>query len=37
VLPLKAQLLCNSGVEVAELDDLRQRLGGLLERLMVLP
>jgi len=36
VLPLKAQLLCNSGVEVAELDDLRQRLGGLLERLMAL-
>lgn len=37
VLPLKAQLLCGSGVEMAELDDLRERLGGLLERLMVLP
>jgi MarR family transcriptional regulator, organic hydroperoxide resistance regulator len=37
VLPLKAQLLCDSGVAAAELDDLRQRLGGLLERLMALP
>lgn len=37
VLPLKAQLLCDSGVDAGELDDLRQRLGGLLERLMVLP
>jgi DNA-binding MarR family transcriptional regulator len=37
VLPLKAQLLCDSGVAVGELDDLRQRLGGLLERLMTLP
>jgi MarR family transcriptional regulator, organic hydroperoxide resistance regulator len=37
VLPLKERLLCGSGVEPGELDDLRQRLGGLLERLMALP
>lgn len=37
VLPLKAQLLCDSGAELAELDELRQRLAGLLERLMALP
>lgn len=37
VLPLKEQLLCDSGMNALELDDLRQRLGGLLERLMVLP
>ncbi len=37
VLPLKAQLLCDSGASLAELEELRQRLAGLLERLMALP
>lgn len=34
VLPLKAQLLCEQGVDVDELTELRDRLGGLLERFM---
>ncbi|MBX9913290.1 MAG: MarR family transcriptional regulator [Pseudomonadaceae bacterium] len=37
VLPLKAQLLCDSGAAVAELDGLRERLDALLERLTYLP
>jgi DNA-binding MarR family transcriptional regulator len=37
VLPAKEQLLCDSGIDTAELEDLRQRLAGLLERLMALP
>lgn len=37
VLPLKAQLLCDSGASLGELEELQQRLAGLLERLMALP
>jgi DNA-binding MarR family transcriptional regulator len=36
VMPLKAELLCESGVAPDELDELRSRLGGLLDRLMKL-
>ncbi|MCY1285776.1 Organic hydroperoxide resistance transcriptional regulator [compost metagenome] len=34
VVPLKGQLLCDSGIELAELRELRGTLGGLLERLL---
>lgn len=34
VLPLKEQLLCDSGASLGELEALRQGLAGLLERLM---
>jgi DNA-binding MarR family transcriptional regulator len=37
VLPLKAQLLCDSGASLAELEALRLGVGDLLERLMALP
>lgn len=37
VLPLKHQLLCDSGVGAEELDGLRDSLGSLLQRLMALP
>ncbi|MBU3056038.1 MarR family winged helix-turn-helix transcriptional regulator [Pseudomonas indica] len=33
--PLKARLLCESGMDLAEIEELRERLGGLLARLMV--
>ncbi len=36
VLPLKNQLLCDSGVAADELDGLRDSLGSLLQRLMAL-
>lgn len=36
VLPLKSRLLCDSGFELSELDDLRHSLGGLLARLTAL-
>ncbi|PAU58593.1 MarR family transcriptional regulator [Pseudomonas sp. PIC25] len=32
--PLKARLLCESGMDMAEIEELRERLGGLLARLM---
>ncbi len=34
VLPLKTQLLCSSGLNLGELDELRGRIGDLLDRLM---
>lgn len=37
VLPLKNQLLCDSGMAPQELDGLRDNLGSLLGRLMALP
>ncbi|MGL4317597.1 MAG: MarR family winged helix-turn-helix transcriptional regulator [Pseudomonas sp.] len=37
VLPLKNQLLCDSGMAPQELDGLRDNLGSLLGRLMTLP
>ncbi|UUY07026.1 MarR family transcriptional regulator [Pseudomonas sp. J452] len=35
VLPLKGRLLCDSGLDLAELDGLQHSLGGLLQRLTV--
>ncbi|MNE80282.1 HTH-type transcriptional regulator MgrA [compost metagenome] len=35
VLPLRRQLLCEQGVEVDELAELRSRVGQLLDRFMV--
>ena len=32
--PVKARLLCESGMDMAEIEELRERLGGLLARLM---
>lgn len=37
VLPLKAQLLCERGVAMEELHELRSRVGTLLDRLIGLP
>ncbi|MGH8352742.1 MAG: MarR family winged helix-turn-helix transcriptional regulator [Pseudomonas sp.] len=37
VIPLKTELLCESGVDLDELSELRSRLGDLLERLMMSP
>ncbi|ARU88317.1 MarR family winged helix-turn-helix transcriptional regulator [Pseudomonas sp. M30-35] len=34
VVPLKAQLICESGADLNELDELRAQVGGLLERMM---
>ena len=36
VAPLKDKLLCASGIEMQELDGLRDSLGGLLQRLISL-
>ncbi|MGX5219213.1 MarR family winged helix-turn-helix transcriptional regulator [Pseudomonas segetis] len=33
VIPLKAQLICESGADLNELDELRAQVGGLLERI----
>ncbi|WP_339516752.1 MarR family winged helix-turn-helix transcriptional regulator [Pseudomonas sp. RL_15y_Pfl2_60] len=33
VIPLKAQLICESGADLNELDELRTQVGGLLERI----
>ncbi|PTQ73922.1 MarR family winged helix-turn-helix transcriptional regulator [Pseudomonas sp. GV071] len=37
VLPLKQQLLCDSGFNLDELDGLRDQLGGLLDRVIAAP
>jgi len=37
VIPLKTELLCESGVDLDELSELRSRLGDLLDRLMRSP
>jgi hypothetical protein len=36
VLPLRQQLLCEQGIEVDELVELRSRVGQLLDRFMAL-
>lgn len=37
VVPLKQQLLCESGLNLNELDGLREQLGGLLDRFIATP
>ena len=37
VLPLKQKLLCESGLDLNELDGLREQLGGLLDRFITAP